>query len=128
MTVIGFDVATARKYGHSEAQPQNVVGGSCGSSYLFLDPRPRGFFIRTGFSVIAPAIGYSWAVDGYGPTGFRATWGGGLLFRTTWDGTASRGNLSPGFYNAIVSSPAYAQLADGRICSSAHPTDSKPVF
>ncbi len=128
MTVTGFDAATARKYGHSAVQPQNVVGGNCGSSYLFLDPRPRVFFIRTGFSLTTPAVSYSWAVDGFGPTGFRATWDGGLFFRTTWDGTASRGNLAPGFYNAIVSSPSYALLANGLICSSAHPTDAKPVF
>lgn len=128
MTVTGFDPATAAKYGYPTVRPLNVVPGDCGSSYLFLDGQPHGLKVRTGFDVFTPAAGYSWAVDVYGKSGFRKTWSGVLNSARSWDGTATQGSLATGTYRGIVTSPAWALLRDGTICSAGAPWEEQLVF
>jgi hypothetical protein len=143
MQVTRFDADVAAAHGYEiktlpdgtratvkqgDATPSNTVNGDCGSSYLYLDPRPHGYAVRTGFHVIHRAVSYSWAVDVYGPTGKRFTWGGGLRFRNDWSGTASSGAVRAGEYFGLASSPTYAILWDGSICTSGHPFASVVVF
>ena len=128
MYVTGFDADVAKAHGYSTARPMNVVAGDCGSSLLTLQARPRGLHIITGFAVIHGVVAYQWAVDVHGPSGFRKTWGGSNGLDATWQGTADQGNLNPGTYSGIVTSPAYAVLEDGSICTAGPATDTKPVF
>jgi hypothetical protein len=86
-----------------------------------------GYNISTGFHVAGSAIQYSWTVDVYGPQGHQFSWGGGLLFRSSWAGSGSQNVSRAGTYEAIVTSPAYAILDDGAICESLHPTASVTV-
>ena len=88
------------------------------------------YHVDTAFSVNAPAISYSWAVQVTGPGGYlkNHTWGGGLFFRTTWTGTADA-NIAQnqaGLFTAYTSGSA--ALANGLICQSNHPTDLIYVY
>jgi len=107
--------------------PTDVRTGPCGSSYLLLDPIPRGFRIRTGFSVVEPVASYSWAVDGYGPKGFRTTFTGGASGAHV-DLVRNVGELRPGEYRVMVTTPSHVVLSNGNICQSMNPAESKPVF
>lgn len=141
MRVVGIDSVVAAEYQRKVAAsrgfqlassttpvPADIRTADCGSSYLFLDAIPRGFTIRTGFSLVQPAVSYSWAVDLYGPSGFRETWGEPRYGSPTWDGLRNRTGLRPGEYRGLVTAPAHAVLQDGRICQSLGPADTKPVF
>lgn len=128
MTVVGFDARTAVAHGFA-ATPQATVGGDCGTSFVTVSrPGSHEYQVRTGFTVDLPAISYSWAVDTYGNTPRRDTWGGGLFFKRSW---AAQGKLQTsarnGNYTSIVTSPDYALLADGDICSSGHPAQNFSV-
>jgi hypothetical protein len=125
--VTGFNPAIAAKYGYPTQNLNDIRYGNCGSSYLYLDPLPRGLAMRTGFSVNGLAISYSWAVDVYGPSGYRVNWGGGLAFRASWAGTNNRTGLRPGAYSGLVTTGT-ALLADGRICTATGPAASRVVF
>jgi hypothetical protein len=141
MTVTGFDMHVARQHGYrlqimpdgtkklvnattGQAAPSGTVGGGCGTSSVYIQSyaTKKGFSISTGFHVVQTAIGFGWHVDTYGPEGFRDHWGH-PIFSHSWHGAASHDVSRGGKYEALVTSPAYAILIDGAICSSNHPSD-----
>lgn len=110
--------------------PMGTVTGNCGSSSVFLtNPSILKYHVDTGFYVVTPAISYSWAVQVTGPGYLKNhTWGGGLLFRSTWTGTADANisqNQAGAFYAYASGS---ATLANGIICQSLHPTDLEYIY
>jgi hypothetical protein len=140
LQVVGFDARLAEEAGYSVrtdahgrqylvgrdqtavAESYGRVYGDCGWSEVYISKRGMGYSINTGFGVNRPAVRYQWAVDVYGPQGWRKTWGGGLLFRREWHGTANHGVSRRGRYTALVTSPSYAVLNNGAICQSLHPS------
>jgi hypothetical protein len=113
------------------AQPAGVVSGNCGSSYITLSEKANGYPVamQTGFTVVEPAIDYSWNADINGPGnyfyGYEA--GGALALDSSWEGTYdSPANEPEGIYSALVSPDlSEATLWDGTVCTSGGPTDEE---
>ena len=77
--------------------------------------------------MLEPVVAYSWKVDGFGPTGFSVPFSGGASGPDV-DLVSTQTRLAPSEYHVIVTSPSEVILADGRVCSSQHPSETKPVF
>lgn len=130
MVVTGKAVATDNGYSVEpltgvEAAQQN---DNCGTSYVDIEPRSGGFDLYTGFTVIVPAISYSWSARVLGPAYDDGTfWGGGLLNRSRWDGQwLGRQVDFSGDYSALAD--GFAILNNGLVCSSTNPTDATYIF
>jgi hypothetical protein len=113
---------------HIEAL-KDTVYGNCGSSFIELANKSNGspLHMLTGFTVILPAIDYSWHGGVSGPSNFKYTinFGGGLAFRTSWEGQHSTTNNWPhGTWSGAISQTSYADLDDGDICYSGGPAVS----
>jgi hypothetical protein len=83
MHVAGFDALVAEEHGFkivnrdgvqmsiplrgSGATPDNTVGGSCGTSYIYLTASILEYQYYTGFTVVLPAVEYGWQVSMVGP-------------------------------------------------------------
>lgn len=114
----------------AEVHPNGTVPGNCGTSYITLKENSRGHpvAISTGFTVVGPAVRYSWSASVVGPNyDHRYNESGGLLFSTSWDGGyQSSQNEAVGFYLALVDAAvSQATLLDGRICISGGPAASQ---
>lgn len=112
------------------AHPDGTVYGNCGSSYITLSEKPNGYPVamRTGFTVVAPAIGYDWSASISGPDYFYNYESGGFLaFDSSWNGGhQSSANEAEGFYFAAVDpAGSDAVLWDGTVCYSGGPTDEE---
>ncbi len=96
-----------------------------------LDVGALQYRVDTGFSVVSPAVSYSWSVLVTGDGGYYGknhTWGGGLLLRTTWTGSAGGtiGSSQAGWFSAYTCGAKV--LANGLTCQSLHPTDLQPIY
>lgn len=122
--------ASLSELGGGTVSPQGIVYGDCGTSSVFLlDSGSLKYHVDTGFSVTTPAISYSWSVLVTGPGYAKThTWGGGLLFRSTWTGSADAtiASSQAGWFYAYASGSA--ALANGLICQSLHPTDIEAIY
>lgn len=108
-----------------EAVTLGTVFGNCGSSSVFIDPTTRGRYrVDTAWSVNIRAVWYNWRVDVTGPAPANGvhTWGGPLLGRSSWTGSARGAVNRSGTYRAVASGSATD--AFGRTCTSGRPTDS----
>jgi len=123
----GQTTAIAQSATKRGAQPNNVVGGNCGESYLWITPdsTPLVGQVGTGFSVDAPTIDWGWTADFHDPYGTSAK---------HWSGTDSSGEVNLAFayeegghgqVQGQVTPESYATLADGSICVSGEPSDSQ---
>lgn len=138
MRVGGFDAAVARA--HGVIQPRNVLGGTCGTSYIYIyngnaDPYTgvnyggRGYGYNTGFSVRAPVVGFYWQVVVTGPSWDKVDHDNGhnLYGGRTWVGHNHWKTTSPGLYVAAVDFYSTATLSDGTICYTNGPSDNVDV-
>jgi hypothetical protein len=110
------------------AHPDGVVSGNCGSSFITVTEKPNHYPVamRTGFTVIAPAIGYDWSAFVGGPDYlYDYESGGGLFFDSSWEGGyQSSDNEAEGIYLAEVDpAGSDAVLFDGTVCYSGGPID-----
>ncbi len=137
MTITGFDPGVAAANGYPTTRPADHVAGNCGTSYLFMDPGVQRMTIRTGFTIVPakpPATYVSWRVNIRKDTGggFMMPWSesvksGGVVGPSYfWHGQKVKTNLAPGLYEGLVTVAA-AQLSNGEICTSGHPTASARV-
>jgi hypothetical protein len=145
MHIAGFDAAVARAHGfrivmrngvwmsvssaHLSSGPLNTVGGDCGKSWIYLTGTHLEYHYYTGFSVNTPAVEYGWQVSIVGPYSYdnNRTWGGGLLFRTTWRAPGSGDYNVPvddsGYYDGkVIPSGSWALLDNGGYCVSGGPS------
>lgn len=110
--------------------PYGTVSGRCGTSSVFLsNSSSLKYRVDTGWYVVSPAISYSWSVAVTAPKYSKThTWGGGLLLRQTWAGsaTATISTSQRGDFYAYTSGTVV--LANGAKCSSAHPTDIETIL
>jgi hypothetical protein len=105
---------------------KDTVTGNCGSSFIELANKSNGapLHMLTGFTVILPAVDYSWHGGVSGPSSFKYTinFGGVLALRTTWEGQHSTiANWPHGTWAGAISQTSYADLDDGDICYSGGP-------
>jgi DNA/RNA non-specific endonuclease len=112
------------------AHPDGTVSGNCGSSFITLSEKPNGYPVamRTGFTVVEPAIGYDWSASVIGPDYFYDYENGGFLdFDSSWEGGhQSSENRAEGLYFAAVDpAGSDAVLLDGTVCFSGGPTDEE---
>jgi hypothetical protein len=112
--------------------PDSTVYGNCGSSYVQIDYKSNGkpVHMDTGFSVIDPAVDYSWRVTeaGSSGTGYNYSYhaSGSLANRSTWHGQHSSGDNYPSAaYEATVVTGSFAELNTGAICYSGSPSDEE---
>lgn len=60
---------TTRLGGAGGVAPQNLVTGSCGSSYVWLcDIGDKKYQVSTAFGVTVSAVQYNWYADVIGPS------------------------------------------------------------
>lgn len=148
MKIVGFDAAVARAHGYvirtdsrgrtysvkagaaATATPDNVVGGNCGSSYLWeFGVGNHAVDVQTGFSVNTPAVIFWWKYWMRDPGGTsNHTFGGGLNFEYGWKDDSRWGALTPGPANAWVDGGSDAILVDGVVCTTAGPGDSTYIY
>lgn len=108
---------------------KDTVHGNCGSSFIELANKGDGspLHLLTGFTVILPAVDYSWHGGVSGPSSFKYTinFGGALAFDESWEGQHTTTNNWPhGTWSGAVSQASYADLDDGDICYSGGPAVS----
>jgi hypothetical protein len=127
MVIVGVDAAVAKQHGYELAgRPDNTVGGSCGTSYVYLNGSYRRFDFTTGFTINsdrAPAVEYYWHVHVTGPSySHTFPYGGNLALRHSWHSSGSASVGRSGNYTASVNSAdSFAILANGSVCHSAGP-------
>jgi hypothetical protein len=144
MTVPGFDPEVAkangfeiRTYPDSTQGPvipgemnRDTVVGDCGTAYFqfndLLDS--NAMEISWGFDLsVGPAISLGWSYTAVGPSYSRADSGGEpVYFDRSFDGYFTDYVVEEGLYSGFAD--MWAVLYDGRICSSADPTDEEYVF
>jgi glutamyl endopeptidase len=108
-------------------QPNGIVHGNCGSSWIYLYDKADAHPVRivTGFHVNTGAVAYSWqaAITGPQRTDIDYVARGTLALRTMWEDNASTPLDYPqGDYSAAVSKSSYAVLWTGSVCHSGGPT------
>jgi hypothetical protein len=110
--------------------PQNRLPGECGYSHVYFTPiGGRKAVINTGFdSTQGPAVDFSWAVTVTDDWGVSVkTWGGPLLFRSSWVGTHTFTSSGYGWAYADVTT-GLVILATGWICYSYGPWAAANIF
>lgn len=128
-------VLHAHRPAASGPQPNAVVSGDCGFSYVDLGHRPDGtpVYMYTGFHTNTPSIAYNWNVGISGPPNsgyqYNYTASGDLFFRNNWRGSHTSGRAYPGgFYTAAVSSNySFSILETGSICTSGGPVQTSDL-
>jgi glutamyl endopeptidase len=123
------DRVMSRAAQEARTNPNGVVTGDCGSSYVYVQDKANDHPVRmtTGFSVVLPAIAYSWLAQVTGPN-YNYTYesSGDLAFDSTWNGSHdSTLDYTEGIYSAAVSPDSFAELLTGDICFSLAPTDTE---
>jgi hypothetical protein len=140
MTIVGFDPKVAAANGYPTTAPSaargslstlddtGIVTGNCGSSFVTLkDVGVRKYTVITGFGVPYAAVSYSWSVNVVGPNWNKThPWGGGLAFRTTWEGTVTNVVGTGGWCSAKASGTAV--LSNGWICKSGGPIANETIY
>jgi hypothetical protein len=110
--------------------PMGVVSGTCGTAYLYLtNPSSLTYTVRNGFSLVSPAISYSWSSTVTGP-GYAYTKpsSGGLALRTSWVDEWSRTIAASQRGSFFASAHGTTIMANGGACQSAIPTDISDIF
>jgi hypothetical protein len=146
MRVTGIDAAVARahgfivrtnkagkqyvvKSGTTAVRPDNIVGGDCGDSYMWLYAVGSHYTTAvTGFDLNTAAISYYWqiaVVDGAG-TAYHS-WGGGLAFDESWADTWTSWHSVTGYSWAQVTFGT-ALLWNGEVCTAEYPWDWAYVY
>jgi glutamyl endopeptidase len=111
-------------------QPNGIVHGNCGSSWIYLYDKADAHPVRivTGFHVNTGAVAYGWQAVITGPqrTDLDYVARGTLALRTMWEENASTPLDYPqGDYSAAVSKSSFAVLWTGSVCYSGGPTAKK---
>lgn len=113
----------------ARVDPNGVVTGNCGSSYVYVQDKANDHPVRmtTGFTVVLPAVAYAWQAQITGPNySYTYVSSGDLAFDSSWDGSHdSTLDYPEGTYTAAVSSDSFAELITGDICFSLAPTDTE---
>jgi glutamyl endopeptidase len=121
----------ARRAAQAPVSPNGTVVGNCGSSYVTLQEKANQHPVRmtTGFTVDTAAVAYGWQATITGPNNYSYTYdsSGGLLLRTSWDGSydSPRDLVAGGYSAAVVPAESFAELWTGDICFSGGPTDQQ---
>lgn len=110
------------------ALPHDVVQGTCGSSYFWIeDAGILDIWVTLGFEVDSLAVGYTASYIVYGPGDWTGTnyYSGGLANRARWDGFGDHDVPGIGLYEGWAQLDA--TLWWGGICSSEGPSDTEYV-
>jgi hypothetical protein len=146
MHVVGINAAVARAHGFivrtnkagkqyvvkggtTGVSPDDVVGGDCGESYMWLNADGSDYTTAvTGFDLNTAAISYYWhiaVVDGAG-TAYH-NWGGALAFDESWADAWTSWHSVTGYSWAQVLFGT-ALLWNGEVCTSGDPWDWAYVY
>jgi hypothetical protein len=131
--VRALPLCSARRTPGTRLAPKNIVYGTCGSSYLYLDGLNLRYTYRTGFSLAGSrrAISYRWQVRVTGPFSYSRywNWSGGLAYRQSWGDRRYANTVNYGQYTGrVVVANSWALLATGDICVSGGPSSFDFVY
>jgi hypothetical protein len=100
--------------------------GDCGTSFINITTKSNGYMVfrATGFTVVLPAIYFSWSYGLQGPSYPAITFkfSDPLDFDSSWANRVSSAyNYPNGTWSGAVSQTSYADLDNGDICYSGGP-------